>query len=120
VVCGGAGGNANAHGDLYYMPEFLDVVGPTITQFVVPATATPPSVLLRWSAQDPTPGSGVADYELQVSDNGGPEQTVVAATRSSFLAYTHLVAGRRYTFRLRAQDRVNNWGGWVSASTRAG
>lgn len=119
VVCGGAGGNANPHADLYYTPEFLDVVGPTITQFVVPATATPPSVTLRWSAQDPTPGSGVAYYELQVSDNGGPEQTVVAATRSRFLIYTHLAAGHRYTFRLRARDRVNNWGGWVSATTQA-
>lgn len=119
VVCGGPGGNANLHADLYYMPEFLDVVGPTVTRFVVPATAMPPSAMLRWGAQDLTPGSGVAYYELQVSDNGGPEQTVVAATRSRFLLYTHLVSGHRYTFRLRARDRVNNWGAWVLASTQA-
>ena len=118
-VCGGAGGNANPHGDLYYTPEFLDVIGPTITQFVVPVTAAPPSVMLRWSTQDPTPGAGVAYYELQVSDNGGPAQTVVAATRSRFLVYTHLVSGHHYTFRLRARDHVNNWGGWASTSTLA-
>lgn len=103
-------------GNLYYAPEFFDVVGPT-TRLSVPATAAAPSVRLTWSAQDPTPGSGVAYYSVQVSDAGGPWTSVVAATRSTSLTYATAQAGHHYTFRVRARDKVNNWGPWSSAST---
>jgi len=116
--CGHAPGKTNTA--LYYQEEFLDVVGPTMTSLRVPATTTAPSVHLSWSAQDPTPGSGVAYYEAQVKEDGGAWQDVVpGGTRSRSLDYTKTRAGHTYTFRVRARDRVNNWGGWVSASARA-
>jgi hypothetical protein len=112
--------NAGAYStDLYYTPEFLDVVGPT-THLAVPATATAPSIRISWSAQDPTPGSGVAYYVVQMRMDSGPWQDLTpTGTRSTFLVYAHLQAGHRYTFRVRARDKVNNWGSWVYAETRA-
>ncbi len=111
---------AKANTFLYYQEEFLDVVGPTMTSLRVPATTTAPSVPLSWSAQDPTPGSGVAYYEVQVKEDGGAWRNVVrGVTRSRSFDYIKARAGHTYTFRVRARDRVNNWGGWISASTRA-
>jgi hypothetical protein len=105
--------------DVFYKPEFLDVVGPT-THLSLPATATAPAIRIRWSAQDPTPGSGVAHCVVQVRDGAGPWQDLTPqGTRSTFLVYAHLQSGHRYTFRVRAQDKVNNWGAWVSAGTHA-
>lgn len=103
--------------NLLYKPEFLDVVGPATTIGTLPAHATAPSITLSWSAQDRTPGSGVADYAVQVRENGGPWQVVVAATRSTSLIYTHAQAGHTYTFRVRARDKVNNWGPWAVSGT---
>lgn len=108
----GVAGNDN----LYYKPEFLDVVGPT-TQLSVPATPTAPSLTITWSAQDPTPGSGVAAYEVQVREDNGPWQMAVTSTRSTSLVFTDAVAGHDYTFQVRARDNVDNWGNWVSATT---
>ena len=103
--------------DVFYKPEFLDVVGPT-THLSVTATATAPSIRIRWSAQDPTPGSGVANYVVQVRDGAGPWQDLTPqGTRSTFLVYAQLQSGHRYTFHVRARDKVNNWGAWVSAGT---
>jgi hypothetical protein len=105
--------------NVFYKPEFLDVVGPT-THLSVPATVTAPSIRIRWSAQDPTPGSGVAHCVVQVRDGAGPWQDLTPqGTRSTFLVYAHLQSGHRYTFRVRARDKVNNWGAWVSAGTHA-
>ena len=116
--CGHAPSKVNTA--LYYQEEFLDVVGPTMTSLHVPATTTASSVHLSWSAQDPTPGSGVAYYEARVKEDGSAWQDVVpGGTRSKSLDYTKARAGHTYTFQVRARDRVNNWGGWVSASTRA-
>ncbi len=104
--------------DYYYKAEFLDVVGPT-ARLRAPAAATAPSVALSWSAQDPTPGSGVSSYDPQVKrDNGAWQDLTPAGTRSTSYAYTRAAGGHSYTFRLRACDGVNNWGGWASATTR--
>lgn len=104
--------------DYYYKAEFLDVVGPT-TRLRAPATATAPSIALSWSARNPTPGSGVSSYDLQVKrDNGAWQDLTPAGTRSTSYVYTHATGGRSYTFRLRARDGVNNWGDWMSATTR--
>jgi len=116
--CGYAPGKTNTF--LYNQQEFLDVVGPTMTSLRVPATTTAPAVPLSWSAHDPTPGSGVASYEVQVKEDGGAWRNVVrGGTRSRSFDYTKARAGHTYTFRVRARDQVNNWGGWVSARTRA-
>lgn len=102
-------------GNVFYAPEFLDVVGPTMTQLTVPATAAAGPITVKWQAQDPTPGAGVAYYEVQVKEDGGAWQDVVpGGTASTSLTYT-VRTGHGYTFQVRARDKVNNWGAWRMA-----
>jgi hypothetical protein len=103
-------------GQLYYKAEFLDTVGP-VARLHAPSHASS-SISLSWSAKDPQPGSGVASYELQVRIDGGAWKTLLGSTKTRALTYRGAHRGHRYTFRLRARDRVDNWGAWVSASTQ--
>jgi hypothetical protein len=105
-------------GNLFYTPEFDDVVGPT-THITGISAAGSGAIRVAWSAQDPTPGSGVAYAQVEVRVDGGAWQTVVAATQASFIVYTHAQPGKTYTFRVRARDKVNNWGAWVTATIQA-
>ena len=112
-------GNNGAKGEnLFYTPEFLDVVGPTMHIAKI-STAGPGAIRVAWSAQDPTPGSGVAYFQVQARVGGGAWQNVVAATQSLFIVYNGAQAGKTYTFRVRARDKVNNWGAWVTATMQA-
>lgn len=104
--------------NLFYTPEFLDVVGPT-THISGLSAVGPGAIRVAWSAQDPTPGSGVAYSQVQVRVNGGAWQSVVPATQSLFIVYKQAQAGKTYTFRVRSRDKVNNWGAWVTAATQA-
>jgi hypothetical protein len=104
--------------NLFYTPEFDDVVGP-VTQITSISAAGPGAIRVAWSAQDPTPGSGVAYAQVEVQVNGGAWQYVTKATQSVFIMYTHAQAGQTYTFRVRSRDKVNNWGAWVTATIKA-
>jgi Fibronectin type III domain len=103
-------------GQLSYKAELLDTVGP-VAQLHAPGHASS-SIQLHWSAKDPQPGSGVASYQLQVRADGGAWKTLLGSTAARTLTYRGARSGHRYTFRLRARDRVDNWGAWVSASTQ--
>lgn len=107
-------GLGQQYGKLYFKKEFLDVVGPKARLRIVGRTGTG-RVTLRWSAHDPTPGSGVASYQLQVRRGTGAWGLVASATHARTAVY-QTQRGAHYTFRLRARDRVNNWGKWVSAT----
>ncbi len=98
--------------NLFYTPEFYDVVGPA-TQITKVINLGPGTIQLYWTAQDPTPGSGVAYAEVQVRVNGGAWQTVAAAAHATVVLYRQAQPGNTYTFRVRARDKVNNWGTWV-------
>jgi hypothetical protein len=103
-------------GNLYYKREFLDVVGPK-SRFAVPRHTAPGRVRLAWSAHDPPPGSGVGSYQLEVRSSGSPWRLVAGATQAHSVVYPTR-KGIKYTFRLRARDRVNNWGRWVEIRAR--
>ncbi len=107
-------GSAAPGTNLYYTSEYLDVVGPT-TRITGIRDAGPAVIRVSWMAQDPTPGSGVAYFMVQVSDNGGPWQTLAAKTNSLYLDYKLARTDHTYTFQVRARDKANNWGPWVSA-----
>lgn len=113
TTCDGA---ANiGKGRLSYKAEFLDSVGP-VASLHAPAHAAS-SIRLHWSAKDPQPGSGVASYELQVRVDGSAWKTLLGSSPATKLTYKGAHHGHRYGFRLRAKDRVGNWGAWVSAVT---
>jgi hypothetical protein len=103
------------NGQLSYKAEFLDTVGP-MARLHAPAHATS-AIQLHWTAQDPQPGSGVASYDLQVRIDGGAWKTLLGSSAATKLTYRGTQRGHRYAFRLRAKDRVDNWGAWVSTST---
>lgn len=101
-------------GQLYYKAEFLDVLGP-IAQLRA-SRLTSSTILLRWAAHDPKPGSGVAGFALQERLGGGAWKSLLRSTSTRTLTYHAKQRGARYTFRLRSRDRTANWGAWVSAS----
>ena len=64
---------------------------------------TDPSLGVSWSATDG--GSGVRDYDIDASIDGGPFAPWLSATTSTAATYT-ANPGRRYRFRVRATDRL--------------
>jgi hypothetical protein len=70
-------------------------------------------VKLTWSATDA--GTGVSEYKLQQSTNGGSFATVPISTMSTTTT-RQLSAGNTYQFRVQARDQVGNWSEWVNGS----
>jgi hypothetical protein len=83
----------------------LDAGLPTSTVQSLPALTNAVSFLVRWSGADDANGSGVATYDVYVSDNGGPFtrwQAGTAATSATYSAQN----GHTYTFYSVATDNV--------------
>ncbi len=111
-------GRDTGSGNVFYASEFLDKIGPKITQLTVPATAAAGSIMVRWQAEDPMPGAGVSYVQVQVRQTNGrtwqdvvPGRVVPGGTAATSLSYT-VQAGHQYIFRVRAIDKVNNRGAW--------
>src|SRR5215218_632032 len=75
-------------------------------------TSTIP-VKLTWSATDG--GTGVSEYKLQQSTNGGDFATVPISTTST-TSTRQLSPGNTYQFRVQARDQVGNWSDWAYGS----
>ena len=83
----------------------IDKDAPTSHISALPATVSTPSFSVQWSGTDA--GSGVQDYTIYVSDNGGPftaSQTNVISTSAAFAG----VVGHTYGFYSVARDLVGN------------
>ncbi len=81
-------------------------VPPTSTVNPLPANS-PPSFTVSWTGQDNPGGSGVASYDLYVSDNGAafvPFVTGTAATSATFTGQK----GHTYSFYSVATDAIGN------------
>ncbi len=74
----------------------IDVTTPTSSVTPLPATETAPSFNVSWSGSDGT-GSGIASYDVYVSDDGGPYQLWQSATTQTAAIYTGQ-AGHTYSF----------------------
>lgn len=86
----------------------VDAEGPRAQLQGLPATASGP-VTVRWTAQD-TPGAGVAQVRVLVSENDGPFGLWhVAGPDETSRTFTG-TPGRRYAFRVQAVDAVGNEG----------
>jgi hypothetical protein len=73
----------------------------------LPTTTTSRSIALTWSGQDNAGGTGVATYDVYVSDNGGrykPFMTSTTATSALFPG----VNGHTYSFFSMATDNAGN------------
>lgn len=81
-----------------------DTLPPRSTLNPLPA-ASPPNFVVAWAGADS--GSGVAGYEVWVSENGGPLRRWLAETTATQARYTGRI-GQTYGFAVRARDRAGN------------
>ncbi len=79
---------------------------PQATITSLPATG-PPTFWVTWQGQDP--GSGIAGYDVWVSEDGGPLRLWLAETPVTEAEYAGQV-GHSYGFAVRATDRAGNEG----------
>ncbi len=83
----------------------LDIAPPATHVAALPATVTGNTVTVQWTGTDA--GSGIADYSIYVSDNGGsysPWLTATKATQGDFTGTT----GHQYSFYSVGRDLVGN------------
>ncbi len=74
----------------------IDVNTPTSSVAPLPATESSPSFAVSWSGSDGS-GSGIADYNVYVSDNGGAYQLWQAGTTQTSATYAGQT-GHTYAF----------------------
>ncbi len=85
----------------------LDVGPPASAVTALPNTEKSPAFTVSWSGRDDTSGSGIAFYDVFVSDNGGPYVTFLTATTTTSIQFQG-VAGHTYSFYSVATDNVGN------------
>ncbi len=76
-------------------------------------TGTVP-VRVAWSGSDAT--SGIAQYQLQESVNGGTFADVSLTSATATTVTRSLTPGYKYQYRLRARDGASNWSGWSTGT----
>ena len=81
-------------------------MAPTSTVAALPAFSLA-TFTVSWSGSDNPGGSGLASYDIYVSDNGGPFTRWLAATTATSATYTGL-NGHTYGFFSVATDNVGN------------
>ncbi len=82
-----------------------DSTAPTSSVNALPTSESSPSFTVSWSGQDNAGGSGIASYDVYVSDNGGaPLVTDTTATSATFTG----VANNTYSFFSVATDKAGN------------
>ena len=86
---------------------------PTAWISSLPTPSQCPSVLVQWEGDD-GPGSGVADFDVQVQDNGGVWTNWLLETPDQSATYANTKAGHIFGFRVRARDMVGNLGDYSS------
>ncbi len=85
----------------------IDSVAPTSTVAPLPPTESTPDFPVTWSGQDDSGGSGVASYDVYVSDNGGP-YTLWQSDTTQTSATFEGIDGHGYAFYSVATDNVGN------------
>lgn len=83
----------------------LDDMKPVSHVLPLPATQATPSFTVRWSGTDA--GSGILNYTIYVSDNGGPFTVWLSQTSDTQATYAG-AAGHTYRFFSTARDLVGN------------
>jgi RHS repeat-associated protein len=85
----------------------IDSAPPTSRVQALPAVTYTPSFLVSWSGADDAGGSGIASFDVFVSDNGGPFTAWLTATPLTSASYAGQ-NGHTYAFYSVATDRVGN------------
>lgn len=85
----------------------LDADGPTSSMTQVPSTVDSATFLLSWSGLDVPGGSGLATFDIFVSENGGAYQPLLVGTTLTQYTFTG-VRGNEYQFFSLARDNAGN------------
>lgn len=85
----------------------IDAAPPTSSVASLPATEASTSFSLTWSGQDDAGGSGIALYNIYVSNDGGPFTPFLSGTTDTSATFTGL-NGHTYGFYSVASDNVGN------------
>jgi RHS repeat-associated protein len=85
----------------------IDAGPPTSTVAPLPAKETSANFTVSWSGQDDSGGSGIASYDVEVSDNGGPFVPFLTGTTQTSATF-HGVNGHSYGFFSVATDNVGH------------
>ena len=85
----------------------IDAGPPTSSVGPLPPEETSTSFTVTWSGQDDPGGSGIAFYNIYVSDDGGPFTLWQSDTTATSATYSG-VAGQTYGFYSVATDNVGN------------
>lgn len=86
-----------------------DKEGPLASVEIISIPGEDDHLVVRWAGDDGDFGTGVESFDVEVSFNEGPWETVLAGTTESQTGYDILEDGR-YSFRVRAVDRAGNFG----------
>jgi hypothetical protein len=85
----------------------IDAGPPTSSVAPLPATEDSADFTVSWSGQDDPGGSGIASYDVYVSDNGGPFTIWQSATTQTSATFDG-VNGHSYAFYSIATDNVGH------------
>jgi len=89
----------------------IDAVAPTSLVDARPATVDSASFTVSWNGSDDVGGSGIAGYDIYVSDNGSSCVQWLAATAQTSAVFTG-IPGHTYGFYSRASDNAGNIEGY--------
>jgi hypothetical protein len=100
-------------------PEWLNAIDnspPASRALALAETQASPSFLVQWAGSDE--GSGIRDYTVLVSEDGGPFTTWLVNTRATSGTFTGQ-AGKTYGFYSLARDQTGNVEGAPAAADAA-
>ncbi len=99
--------DTNAALDTAQVSNTIDSGAPTSSVTSLPGTESSITFPVSWSGQDDAGGSGIAGYNIWVSDNGGPYSEWQTDTANTSANYTGQF-GHTYAFFSQAIDNVGN------------
>ncbi len=86
----------------------LDNVPPTSAVTALPEAVGTSDFMFEWSGQDDSNGSGIENYDLYVSEDGGPYDLVLKGTTSTHHEFTSGQSGHTYSFVSIARDNAGH------------
>ena len=85
----------------------IDITPPTSSVRPLPSIIRSTSFVISWGGNDGAAGSGIATYDIYVSDNNGSFQAIAVGTTKTSTRFTG-VAGHQYEFYSVATDLAGN------------
>jgi hypothetical protein len=105
-------GNVQAWSPTPQASTTVDSIPPAATANQLPPIILSPAFLVTWTGSDNSGGSGIAYFDLQYQENGGPWQDWIMGTTDTSVEVTGAENGSTYGLRVRATDVAGNVQPW--------